>query len=154
MAKLDFSDKVKEASQDITHMEEMLGKTLLQPFSGSNAGARKIMFSTHVEHVFPLIDAEKAIIETGYEIRFGDYSSSITRADADYQVAAKISKFSSNPHHHYWLILKNVNLDLSFALVRRVPLVRLVQQVLQEVHLVRQARQAQPFHILISSKQE
>ena len=108
MAKLDFSDKVKEASQGITHMEEMLGKTLLQPFSGSNAGARKIMFSTHVEHVFPLIDAEKAIIETGYEIRFGDYSSSITRADADYQVVAKISKFSSNPHHHYWLILKNV----------------------------------------------
>ena len=52
------------------------------------------------------------------------------------------------------LILKNVNLDLSFALVRRVPLVRLVQQVLQEVHLVRQDRQAQPFHILISSKQE
>ena len=67
------------------------------------------MFSTHRDHVFPLIFGEKAIIETGYEIRFGDYSSSITRADADYQVIAKISKFSTNPNHHYWLILKDRN---------------------------------------------
>ena len=108
MAKLDFSDKIKEASESLgNNMEHMLGKGLIQPFSGSNAGARKIMFSTHVEHVFPLIEGEKAIIETGYEIRFGDYSSSITRADSNYQVIAKISKFSSNPHHHYWLILKD-----------------------------------------------
>lgn len=108
MAKLDFSDKIKEASESLgNNLEHMLGKGLIQPFSGSNAGARKIMFSTHVEHVFPLIEGEKAIIETGYEIRFGDYSSSITRADSNYQVIAKISKFSSNPHHHYWLILKD-----------------------------------------------
>ena len=26
---------------------------------------------------------EKAVVETGYEIRFGDYSSSITATDAD-----------------------------------------------------------------------
>ena len=109
MAKLDYTDKIKEASESLgNNMEHMLGKGLIQPFSGSNAGARKIMFSTHVEHVFPLIEGEKAIIETGYEIRFGDYSSSITRADSNYQVIAKISKFSSNPHHHYWLILKDV----------------------------------------------
>lgn len=67
------------------------------------------MFSTHRDHVFPLISGEKAIIETGYEIRFGDYSSSITKADADYQVIAKISKFSFAPNHHYWLILKDAN---------------------------------------------
>lgn len=107
MAKLDYTDKINDASKNIDRMEQLLGKCLIQPFSGSNAGARKIMFSTHVEHVFPLIEGEKAIIETGYEIRFGDYSSSITRADSNYQVIAKISKFSSNPHHHYWLILKD-----------------------------------------------
>ena len=108
MAKLDYTDKINDASKNIDRMEQLLGKCLIQPFSGSNAGARKIMFSTHVEHVFPLIEGEKAIIETGYEIRFGDYSSSITKADSNYQVIAKISKFSSNPHHHYWLILKDV----------------------------------------------
>ena len=57
--------------------------------------------------MFPLINPEKAIIETGYEIRFGDYSSSITRADSTYQVIGKISKFSFAPNHHYWLIVKD-----------------------------------------------
>ena len=69
--------------------------------------ARKLMFSVHSDHVFPLISGEKAIVETGYEIRFGDYSSSITRADSDYQVVAKISKYSFAPNHHYWLILRD-----------------------------------------------
>ena len=66
------------------------------------------MHSVHLEHVFPLINPEKAIIETGYEIRFGDYSSSITRADSTYQVIGKISKFSFAPNHHYWLIFENL----------------------------------------------
>lgn len=57
--------------------------------------------------MFPLMSGEKAIIETGYEIRFGDYSSSITRADGDYCVVGKISKFSFAPNHHYWLILRD-----------------------------------------------
>lgn len=107
MAQLGFSDKIAEISKTIETPEHMLGKGLLQPFNGANAGARKIMYGTHRDHVFPLINGEKAIIETGYEIRFGDYSSSITRADSDYQVVAKISKFSSNPNHHYWLIMKD-----------------------------------------------
>lgn len=112
---LDFSNKIEEVSKNITAPEQMLGTGLLQPFNGANAGARKIMHATHRSHVFPLIQGEKAIIETGYEIRFGDYSSSITKADADYRVIAKISKFSFSPNHHYWLILedtKNKRLDV------------------------------------------
>ena len=108
MAGLDFSDKIAEASQNITSLEQMLCSGLMQPFNNSNAGARKIMSCTQRQHVFPLMAGEKAIIETGYEIRFGDYSSSITRADADYQIIGKISKFSFAPNHHYWLILKDI----------------------------------------------
>lgn len=106
---LDFSDKIEEVSKNIEAPEQMLGSGLMQPFNGTNSGSRKIMHSTHRQHVFPLISGEKAIIETGYEIRFGDYSSSITRADRDFQVVAKISKFSFAPNHHYWLILKDIN---------------------------------------------
>lgn len=112
---LDFSDKIAEVSKNITSPEQMLGTGLLQPFNGTNAGARKIMHATHRSHIFPLIKGEKAIIETGYEIRFGDYSSSVTRADSDYKVIGKISKFSFSPQHHYWLILedtKNKRLDV------------------------------------------
>ena len=108
MAKLDFFEKLDDAAKDLPSIEHMLGKGLMQPFSGANAGARKIMYSTHRDHVFPLINPEKAVIETGYEIRFGDYSSSVTKAEYDYQVIAKISKYSFAPNHHYWLIVKNL----------------------------------------------
>ena len=108
---LNFIERMDEVSQNINKPEEMLGRGLRQPFNGCNAGARKVMFSTHSDHILPLIVSEKAIIETGYEIRYGDYASSVLRADADYQVIAKISKFSFAPDHHYWLILKNINED-------------------------------------------
>ena len=107
MASLNFSEKVEENSKDFHSLEQMLGKSLRQPFTNTNAGARKLMHSVHLEHIFPLINPEKAIIETGYEIRFGDYSSSITKADHDYRVIGKISKFSFAPNHHYWLIIQN-----------------------------------------------
>lgn len=108
MAKLDFSDKIERATSRITSMEQMSGKGLLQPFTNTNAGARKIMHGTHRDHIFPLMNGEKAIIETGYEIRFGDYSSSITAADSDYRVIAKISKYSFSPNHHYYLIVQDM----------------------------------------------
>lgn len=108
MAKLDFTDKVEKASSKLKSMEHMLGKGLLQPFTNTNAGARKIMHGTHRDHVFPLLRGEKAIIETGYEIRFGDYSSSVTATDSDYAVIAKISKYSFSPNHHYYLILQDM----------------------------------------------
>ena len=100
MAKLDFTDKVQSATGRISSMEQMLGKGLIQPFANTNAGARKIMHGTHRDHVLPLISGEKAVVETGYEIRFGDYSSSITCTDSDYRVVAKISKYSFSPNHH------------------------------------------------------
>ena len=108
MAGLNFSEKVEENSKDFHSLEQMLGKSLRQPFTNTNAGARKLMHSIHLEHIFPLMNPEKAIIETGYEIRFGDYSSSITRADSNYRVVGKVSKFSFAPNHHYWLILEDM----------------------------------------------
>lgn len=107
MAGLGFSDKIAQNTQNLQSMEHMLGKGLMQPFNNTNAGSRKIMFSIHKEHVFPLIQAEKAIIETGYEIRYGDLSSAVTKADSTYIVVAKISKFSFAPNHHYWLIVRD-----------------------------------------------
>lgn len=38
MATLNFSDKITEVSENINNIEQMLGKGLLQPFNGSNAG--------------------------------------------------------------------------------------------------------------------
>ena len=107
MAKLGFVDSIKNNAQRFSTMEPILGGTLMQPFTGCNAGSRKIMAETHRAHILSIIHPEKAILETGYEIRFGDYSSSITRADANYRVIGKVSKFSFAPNHHYWLIFEN-----------------------------------------------
>ena len=51
MGQLDFTDKMNEISKTIESPEHMLGKGLLMPFNGANAGARKIMYGTHRERV-------------------------------------------------------------------------------------------------------
>lgn len=107
MAGLDFSSKIEEVSKTIEFPEQMLSSGLVQPNQSTNSSSRKLMFAVHRQHCFPLMNAEKAIIETGYENRFGDYSSSITRADSDYTVIAKISKFNFAPNHHYWIIFRS-----------------------------------------------
>ncbi len=40
MAKLGFVDSIKENTKDVTSLEQILGATLLQPFSNTNAGAK------------------------------------------------------------------------------------------------------------------
>jgi hypothetical protein len=39
MAKLGFVDNIKENTKDINSMEQLLGASLLQPFTNTNAGA-------------------------------------------------------------------------------------------------------------------
>lgn len=111
MASNDYFSSQIEKALERTHSvggdanEEMLAKMLNQPFTNTNSGARKLMFGVHSDHHITPINAEKAIVETGYEIRYGDLSSSVTAADSNYRVAGKVSKFSFSPDHHYWLIL-------------------------------------------------
>lgn len=104
---LNFEETIQREEQRIKSPEQILGKCLDQPFTTANSGSRKILYSTQKEHALPLLNPEVPIIQTGYEIRFGDFSSSIIRMDDDYDVLAKISKFSKVPNHHYILIIKN-----------------------------------------------
>lgn len=106
---LDFLEKTDEASKRIPFPEEMLGTGLIQPFNIANSSSRKIMFSTHKSHSLNLFNGEKAAIETGYEIRFGDLSSSVIETDSNYRVVGKISKFDFSPNHHYYLIVEDLN---------------------------------------------
>lgn len=103
-----FMEELDENIKRIDHKEEILGKGLCQPFVDCNSGSRKLMFSIHIEQSLPLIHPEVPFVMTGYEQGFSDRSSSIIKADADYEVVAKISKFKDNPQHHYYLILRNL----------------------------------------------
>ena len=104
-----FMEQLNEAEKRITAKEQILGKGLEQPFVDCNSGVRKLMFSIHIEQSLPLIHPEIPFIMTGYEQQYSDRSSSIIKADCDYEVVAKISKFSNNPQHHYYLILRNIH---------------------------------------------
>ena len=103
-----FMEDLEQNIDRIKHKEEILGKGLCQPFVDCNSGSRKLMFSIHIEQSLPLINPEIPIVMTGYEQGFSDRSSSIIKADADYEVVAKISKFQDNPQHHYYLIMRNI----------------------------------------------
>lgn len=109
MANLNFIDEVKLAQERITNLEELAGKGLLMPNNPANSGSRKIMFSTQIEHVLPLLNPEIALLQTGYEDKFGEWSSAYHKANTDYEVIYKISKFSFDPDHHYYLIVKDLN---------------------------------------------
>ena len=55
MGSLTFLDQMEEVSTGIQTPEQMLGRGLRQPFNGCNAGARKIMFSTHSDNILTMI---------------------------------------------------------------------------------------------------
>ena len=109
MANVDFIKQVEEHEQRvIDDYDKIGGKALLVPGSASISGARKILASVQRDATLCIMHPEVPIIQTGYENNFGDYSSSIETAETDYQVIAKISKFSFSPNHHYWLLVKDM----------------------------------------------
>lgn len=116
---LNFQEQIQKVKERITNKESMLGIGLTQPYNSSNSGARKILSITQFGHALPLLYSDVPIIETGYEIRFGDRSSSIIKADSDYEVMDKICKFSKCPNHHYYLIVKNIHTN-ELGVIERV----------------------------------
>lgn len=87
--------------------EQILGRSLLQPFCNTNSGSRKLMHSTHLEQRLPLLNPEVPLIQTGYENEFGKYASSFHVSDDEYIVLRKIQKFQDHHDHHYFLIIQN-----------------------------------------------
>lgn len=108
---IDFLEEVKKRTEEIPFKEQVLGKSLYQPYTDVNSGVRKIMAATQLEHHMPLIQGEVATTVTGYENRYGDESSAIIKADADLDVIAKISKFEDQPQHHYYILLYDKKKD-------------------------------------------
>lgn len=114
-----FIQEIEEREKGLKSKEQGLGKSLYQPFTDANSGARKLMAATQLEHAMPLFHPEIACVKTGYEERYGDYSSAIIKADAPYEVVGKISKFTEKPNHHYWLLVRNL-ITNSLGVIERV----------------------------------
>lgn len=109
MSNINIIEDIRKEQERIPSMEHVYSKGLMMPLVSSNSGSRRIMYATQTEHMLMLMDAEPALFQTGYENAFGEHSSSFEIADQDYNVIAKIPKFSFNPEHHYYLIVKSDN---------------------------------------------
>ena len=89
MGSMDFKTRISEHEQRVLpDLDRIGGKALLVPASASVSGARKILASVQRDATLCIMNPEIPIIQTGYENRFGDYSSSLVYADTDYQVIA------------------------------------------------------------------
>lgn len=119
MANLNFTDEIKLVEERLGSLEELAGKGLLMPNNPANSGSRKIMFSTQIEHVLPLLNPETPLLQTGYEDRFGEWSSAFNKSETDYEIISKISKFSFNPDHHYYLIIRDKNTGI-YDVIERI----------------------------------
>lgn len=119
MAIVNIVNDIHDAERRITNLEEALGKGLQQPFNNTNSGSRKILSGTHIEHTLPLLHPEPPLVSTGYENRFGEYSSSFITADSDYTVLARVAKFSMSPDHCYYLIIMD-NLTKKLGVIERI----------------------------------
>lgn len=104
-----FREEMQDAEERITEKEQILGKGLCQPFVDCNSGSRKLMFSIHIEQSLPLVEPQVPFVMTGYEQEYADRSSSIIKAESDYEVVGKISKFKNDPQRHYYLILRDLH---------------------------------------------
>ena len=121
MASINFNKRIEEHEDRIKDdYNKIGGKGLLVPMSVEVSGARKLLSSIQRDAALCLMNPELPIIRTGFENRYGEYSSSITTAEDDYQVLAKISKFSFSPNHHYWLICKSLH-NKNIIVYERVP---------------------------------
>ena len=103
-----FLQEAEANSARLQAPEQWLAKALTQPYADCNSGSRKLMNSIQTEQALPLIHAEVPFIMTGYEQGYTDRSSSIIKADADYEVLDKIFKFKDNPNHHYYLLMRRI----------------------------------------------
>lgn len=100
--------QLKDAHERLDdNIEKALGIGLNQPNEPLNSSSRKIMHAIQSTHRVNLNHPELPFIETGYESKFGKYSSSILKSECDWRVIAKIEKYERNPGVHYYLIVIN-----------------------------------------------
>ena len=108
MGNINIQEQIAEVERREKTPEQRLGRCLKQPFTGMNSGPRKLMYSIHQDHRIQLANPDVALITTGSENEFAKHASCYVEAEDNFEVLAKIEKFSFAPGVNYWLILKNV----------------------------------------------
>lgn len=113
---IDFDQVLEEKSKEYTGTDKHLGLTLMT-FPQYISSTRSTMFTNHLKQFNNLNEPEFPKVFTNYENLFGQNSSSLVKADSDYEVIDKIDKFSDRPGYLYAMFLydkKNDKYDVIF----------------------------------------
>ena len=104
-----IEDDINESVSKLHDNNQILGRTLMQPFRPANSGSRSLMNSVHVEQFIIPKNPEMAGLVTGYENEYGENSTSFVTSPANYRVIAKVDKFSFKPGFYYYLIVQDID---------------------------------------------
>jgi hypothetical protein len=117
---LNITSVAEQIQERLISPDATLSKGRLQPFNSCNSGSRKIMQGIQKEQGMQLEHGEPAIISTGDENQFGEFSSSFVRSDANYAVIDKIPKFEpvKGIAANYWLILLDADNNVLHTIER------------------------------------
>ncbi len=86
------------------HSDEFLGNSLLT-LANLISSPRENMFCQQLPQVLMLLDTEVPNVYTGYEAEIGKFSKSYYRADRNWKIEHKISRYKTHPDLSYYLIV-------------------------------------------------
>ena len=103
---LNLKAELEEKNKEFDHSDAFLGKDVITMANKINS-SRNIMFQSHIDQCVVLAEPEFPRVFTNYENEVGKYSSSYVKAEKDYEVVKKISKYENQPDYNYLLIVKD-----------------------------------------------
>lgn len=103
---LNLKSELEQKNIEFDHSDAFLGKDVLT-FPNKMNSSRNILFNSHIDQFVVLDNPEFPRIFTNYENEVGRYSSAYKKADRDYTVLYKISKFKSHPDFEYTLVVRD-----------------------------------------------
>lgn len=98
---LDIIKNIKKVSKEIGDISNILSSELNQPFTFTNSANRKMMFDSQFEQKIGLYNPEVPKLSTGYDIMFGEYTSSFIESKSKYKILDKIVKYKKLPNNKY-----------------------------------------------------
>lgn len=107
---LSIRDGLDEAHNKYDHMDIPFGAELLtRPSMVSSS--RSVMFGSHIKAHMALLNPDFPNCFTNYENIFGELSSAYNKVKHNYEVIAKVPRYSWNPNHMYTLVVYNKDDD-------------------------------------------
>lgn len=123
MDNFEFQEQLAREVERVKDPNNIVGRGSMMPFNAANSGSRKLMNAVHVTHILEPFNPEAPYIMTGRENKFAQFSSAFQKAKTDYQIIARIDKFSFDVKDkyglHYWLILYSPQKDMYEVMERK-----------------------------------